>query len=497
MYVRLSEVDDVLHNPWMGWGLWAGPVSGLGKRFSLEDSTTGFGDDAPLFDWVCLDWMWADLEPQEGQFHWDKLDHVMRYWVDRGKQINLRLWVTDDPGWSGRSGASEVCPNWLWEAGAPYHEYVDEGGREVKEPDYAHPSYLSVYLPRLRAFLQAVADRYDRPGNPFNLVGCMGYGQWGEWHTLWSRYVWPDKETKHDVLSRIVRTYAEVFRHSQLSVSYAPDTFNFGQVRYPGRGKEYWKALARDDVEDFKYCQALDVALASGFALARHGFIDGLHRPDKMLMQQQWRRTALYAEGDWSYADVRRDGTHGTLNENIDVMCEWHSNYGHFYMDCHSYRQFVEDEDGRMSFERGLRAGGLGYRLVLTEASWPDTIAPGQMLLLRQKWVNRNVGRLYRPHLLKVYLFDSSGREICSAVDWAFDCTGWVRGQEYEVISAFYEAMRTETEASIMVPPDVKPGEYEIRIALVDIESQAPQIRLAIAGDDGQKRYRIGKIRVV
>jgi hypothetical protein len=37
--------------------------------------------------WVLLDWMWADLEPQEGKFHWSELDHVIQYWVQKGKQI--------------------------------------------------------------------------------------------------------------------------------------------------------------------------------------------------------------------------------------------------------------------------------------------------------------------------------------------------------------------------------------------------------------------------
>lgn len=495
MHVKPVEIDDVLHNPWMGWGIWAGPVSGLGQRFTIEDSTAGFGDDAPLFDWICLDWMWADLEPREGEFHWDDLDYVIAYWADRGKQINLRVWVTDDTGWAGKSGADKVCPAWLWEAGAPYHEYADEGGHNTKEPDYAHPDYQTVYLPRMRAFIEAVAERYDKPVNPFNLIGCMGYGQWGEWHTLWSRYVWPDEKTKHDVLSQIVRIHADAFKHSRLSISYGVDTFNFGEVRY-GRDREYLKALARDNLEDFKYRQALDVALANRFALARHGFIDGLIRTDKMLMEEQWRHTPMYAEGDWAYSDIRdKDTTHGTLDENIDVMLNWHSNYAHFYVRCDSHKTITPEDTAK--FERGLTAGGLGHRLVLAEAEWPDTIAAGQQLQLRQVWENRNVGRLYHPHLLKLYLFDSQGKESFSAVDWAFDCTGWIRGEEYEVFSALCDTGRTKNTMETMVPDFIEPGEYELRIALVDIESLQPRIQLAIAGSDNQMRYKLGTIQIV
>ena len=85
--VHPKEVDDVLHDPWMGWGLWAGLVSsGRGRRYTVQESTVGFGDDAPLFDWVCLDWMWADLGPEEGRYRWDDLDQVMNYWTERGKR---------------------------------------------------------------------------------------------------------------------------------------------------------------------------------------------------------------------------------------------------------------------------------------------------------------------------------------------------------------------------------------------------------------------------
>ena len=33
----------------------------------------------------------------------------------------------------------------------------------------------------------------------------MGYGQWGEWHTMWSDYPWPDKDIKHKVLTKIIQ----------------------------------------------------------------------------------------------------------------------------------------------------------------------------------------------------------------------------------------------------------------------------------------------------
>lgn len=120
--VRTEEIDDPIAGPYMGWGIWAGARYFDGRSFTLEYNTTGFGDSAPLFSWLLIDWMWADLEPEEGRYQWDELDAIVHFWGDHGKQIELRVWITDDPGWNGAPG-NTVCPEWLWKDGAPFHEY--------------------------------------------------------------------------------------------------------------------------------------------------------------------------------------------------------------------------------------------------------------------------------------------------------------------------------------------------------------------------------------
>jgi len=463
--VHPVEIDRPLPNPDMGWGLWAGPRYFDGRPFTLEYNTKGFGDDAPLFGWVLIDWMWSDLEPEEGHYRWQDLDAVIGYWAARGKQIDLRVWVTDDPGWNGAPG-NEVAPAWLYKTGVRFREYTGEGRSRKREPDYLHPSFEAEYLPRVKRFLTALAARYDRPGTPIALWGVMGYGQWGEWHTLWSKYPWPDKESKHRVLAEIVDMYAGIFKHGLPCISYCFDT-DSGEAA---------------TLDDFLYRQALDVGLSNGFSLARHGFIDGLMRWDKEVMSRYWRRAPLFAEGDWSYTDVKEHKTHGTFDENLDVMLEWHSNFAHFYTDAESYRREVHED--RAALERGLSSGGLGYRLVLTEASWPSELAAGGLLVLKQKWVNRNVGRCYGRYPLRVYLTDRAGKTAFSQGSDSFDASEWVAGQTY-------------TETGVFgVPKDLGPGTYDVRIALTGAENR-PRIKLAIAGEDAEGRYVLGKIRIV
>ena len=463
--VNPVEHNRVLTNPHMGWGLWAGPRYFDGRAFSLDYNTTGFGDDAPLFGWVLIDWMWSDLEPREGQYSWKDLDTVIDYWAQRGKEVELRIWITDDPGWAGAPG-NEVCPEWLWASGVKYRAYTGEGKAPKKEPDYVDPSYEKVYLPYAKRFLQALAERYDKPSSPVMLWGVMGYGQWGEWHTMWSHYPWPSVEVKRRVLTKIVEMYAEVFKVKPLIISYCFDDDRH-QVT---------------SVEDYLNRQALDVAIGKGFALARHGFIDGLMMYDRLIMERFWRTTPMWAEGNWSYTAVKDEGVHGTLEENIQVFAEWHSNWGHFYMDAGSYQRAMRED--RAVFENGLRSGGIGYRLVATEASWPEELAAGDLLMLHSTWVNRNAGRLYERYPLRIYFTDTNGQEKWSANDPSFTQTGWVQGERYNV------------DTLVTTSSKLTPGIYDVRIAMVDAAGK-PKIRLAIDGEDSQLRYKLGAIRIL
>jgi hypothetical protein len=466
MYTAVpTEIDGPVNNPYMGWGIWAGPRYFDGRSFTLKYNTAGFGDDAPLYSWVLIDWMWSDLEPQEGQYYWKDLETIIHYWAERGKQIELRIWITDDPGWAGAPG-NEVCPKWLWKDGVRYHAYTGEGKTHKREPDYADPSYQTIYLPKARRFLVALADRYDTPQSPVVLWGLFGYGQWGEWHTLWSNYPWPNKDVKNKILTQLVNMYQDIFKVKKLSISYCIDHDN-SEVT---------------SLKDFLYRQALDAAIPHEDALARHAFIDGFDYWDTLVMKKYWTTNPMWAEGNWAYTAVKDQGTHGTFDENIDVMLEWHSNWGHFYTDAESYKRSMKED--RASLERGLERGGLGFRLVPTEVSWPLELAAGDLFLMRQIWVNRNVGRLYERHPLKVYLTDSQGKEKFSEVDRSFDETHWVRGETYPVTSIFH------------LKKDLPPGAYEVRVALVDYAGK-PQINLAIQGQDSEKRYKLGTIRIL
>jgi hypothetical protein len=469
---KAKEIDAPLTNPFCGWGIWAGPRFLDSRQFSLDYNTVDFGDGAPLFSYVLVDWMWADLEPKEGDFAWREMDAVVRYWQRRGKQIQVRLWVTTDPGWNGAPG-NKVCPDWLWKAGVKFHTYKGEGGVEQRCPAYADPSWENEYLPRLKCFLTTYRQRYSHPGSAVSVNHVMGFGDWGEWHTMWSHYPWPDRKTKRRVLLDVIRTYLQVF---------APDAPEDAKLPELGIAHVYDEDCpGNTPLDEALRRQALDLAVAKGFTLSRNGFIDGLSGWPQDLIKRYWAANPTIAEANWTYDQVKDHKTHGTVREHVDSFLKWHSAYAHMYMHAASYQRALRQD--RSELERGLRTGGLGYRFVPLSVSWNNGLGPGDQLVFKQQWANRNVSRCAKPFRLKVYLARADGITVYSGIDSEFDPRSWVAGKVYDHRSSF------------RLPPGLPAGDYTLRIALVD-EWGDPRVRLGIEGGDAQLRYVLGKVRI-
>lgn len=463
-----AEIAGPIPNPYMGLGLWVGPrLYGMDaqKHYTVKDLTTGFGDNAPLFNWVMVDWDWASLEPREGEFNWKEFDTVIRYWSQRGKQLVVRLWVTDDAGWYGHPG-EPVLPEWLWKKGLKSDEYMGLGGKKVRAPDYTDPSFESVYLPALRQLETSFAERYDKPNTPVIFLQATGYGDWVDWAAWYSKVQFPSMAAKHNVLASVMQTYIERFHHIQLFETMSSDG---GKKRY-------------STLDQLLYSKAMDVAAANNFGFIGTGFIDSVGTIYSRGMERFWRHHPMFAEGNWSYDMMEDEHTHGTLDENVDGAVEWHSNFFHLYFAPDAYKRAIRKD--RAGLERALEANGIGYRLVPTSLSWPAQLPAGNLLVLHGSWVNRNAGRLYVAHPLKLYLTAGKGEEVFSEANAGIDETAWVKGQTYTLMSVFHLAKT------------IPPGTYDLRIALVDASGK-PKIRLGIAGEDAQHRYRVGQIGIL
>ena len=481
MVMHPPEIESPLKNPYKGWVIIDHAIPG---QMDAGQSITAVKDGTP-YEWyenAAVLSTWAAIETTPDRFDWTMMDQCITYWASLGKRIHLRF-ATDD------FGAIPGCPRWLFEMGVP-----KTVRNHQQFPDYTHPKYLE----RLKKFLAVFAGRYaDDPR--IETVNLQGYGDFGEWHSG------ADYDT---VTQRVaaLRGIVDCWRHAfggrkllNLSSSYEwmtrynveMDIRPLGTSIYADFPPSYHEYLHRS-VFDYAYTFP-DVTLSRhGCAGAVKGEYDG-----RLIATyfQHWRKP-MYMEffgGIDHYTGPSLVGFAGTkpgdnfVSNAMDELLTHHPTYATpmgwgaggagggikgnataFYNDYHDLM---------------LRTLNLmGYRFVLVESQFPETIAPGAEWTLRHSWENRAMGRCYHRFPLAVYLMQDS-KVIWSAVDNDFDQTAFVAGETYDLTSRF------------KLPRDLAPGKYNVRIAMVNTSGQ-PAISLAIAGGDENKRYDIGTVTV-
>jgi hypothetical protein len=422
--VRFREVDTLLDNPGQGWM-----------------SQQRHPDPEPRFPCsvVYIRFNWADAEPEEGRYHWSLIDDVIGAWQRRGAAVALRVMTCN----AHRRGYY-TSPKWLFDAGCRGFEYVaggddpTSGGERIPrlEPDYADP----IYLEKHGAFLQALGERYDgRPEIEFLDIGS--YGIWGEWHT---RNPAPAR-----VRRQIVDLYLSAFRQTPL-------------------------VFMSDDAELLPY------ALAHGTGFRRDGvgspwhednWIGSLKYAGITGMVDTWKRAPIVFEwfGTYDYLESRG----WSFDAAVDFMLRNHVT-------------LINDNLGRVPpqamplLEKLARLAGA--RFVLRELAHAGSVSRGASLPLRMNWANVGVGRLNRPHALRLFLLDATGRPVL-ATDAKADPRDWLPG-EHSVVELLH------------VPQELAAGRYAVAVMLADPRGQRRPFRLAIEAPEKEGRYELSVLNV-
>lgn len=468
------EIDTPLHNPHKGWVYidHATPTE-IDAGRSVSQCA-----DGTAFEWyqhVAVLSTWALIEEEPGAYDWSYMDRSIDYWRSQGKQIHLRF-STDEfnniPG----------CPRWIFKAGVPEYRRG-----HLRYPDYSH----SYYRERLSLLLQALADKYaDAPY--LETVNLQGYGNFGEWH---SGYNYDTVAARVAALRGIVDIWRDAFagrRFLNLSSTYEWRTVaNTGTPLLP-HGTSI-NAAFRPSYDDFRGRSAFDYALDfPDITVSRHG-VGGAVRLEydgRMIANffQHWRKP-LFMEFFGNMRDYTGPSIVGFaqtgegddhVENGVDELLTHHPNFAtpmgwgsmgaaaQFY---NEYSHLVREGHKRM-----------GYRFVLTHAAFSPRVAPGGRFVLRHSWENRAMGRCFVRYPLA--LFFMRGDDVV----WRIAAPGF--DQRYMVSGETYDFT-----SDVVLPETLEPGEYELRVAMVD-ETGAPALRLAIAGDDGQQRYPLGKVVV-
>jgi hypothetical protein len=122
----------------------------------------------------------------------------------------------------------------------------------------------------------------------------------------------------------------------------------------------------------------------------------------------------------------------------------------------------------------------MGYRFALRRVEYERTVHRGALMPQSCWWVNEGVAPVYGDYILAFEFRSPSANAVTRT---SADIRKWLPGD-----AVF--------EDSIYVPDQLPPGEYRLRIALLDPRTQQPAIRLAIEGRAQDGWYDLGPITI-
>jgi hypothetical protein len=381
---------------------------------------------------------WAGVEPQEGQYNWKQIDDAIVAGKRRGSSIALRIMTAN-----AHSKGYYSSPKWLFDSGCKGFEYLvggddpTSGGARIPriEPDYADP----IYLAKHGAFIAALGKRYDGDPN-VDFLDIGSYGIWGEWHTTHPAPI--------PVRQQIVDMYLHAFQKTPL-------------------------VFMSDDKDVMSY------ALAHGTGFRRDGVGSPWHAEHWIGspaysgvqgMADTWKRAPIVFEWFGDYAYMKSKGW------SFDAAVE-------FMLDNHV--TMINDNIGKVPPEampQLVKLGRLaGYRFVLRDLTHQSSVKRGDSLDVNMNWENVGVGKLYRAFDLSLALRNAAGRAVVIVANT--DPRDWLPGSR-------------DLSASMRIPSNLKPGEYDLEVALTDPVKQHPPLKLAFDAPENDGWYLVSHVTV-
>lgn len=411
---------------------------------------------------------WGEIEKFEDEYDWTTVDAAVKYWTNRGKRIVFRI-STDAMIISGLMKYASEVPSYLFDKYGVHFERREMQGVFYRVPDYANVKFLE----RMEKFMKAFAGRYKN--NP-SVEGVMllGYGPWGEWH---SGHSFDSYEQREQTLAKIIKIWADAWGPDM--PLFLSSTYEYDQTLTPPVSNP-------TSFEEFKKWSAFDYAWkVPNISFARNGVGGALKEYDSRLLMESFhsnKRVPVQLELYAGYAEYSQLGGYAGYTEetalqeilmyraNVMTVMGWDL-FG-------APRYFEERPDLVYKMNRYL-----GYRLMPRQLKYPSAVTPGSNFELEHIWVNDAVGRATKDYNLAFYFVDEKGKVAFTQVHKNLATSNMTYGNVY--------ANTTE----ISVPKTLSKGIYTIKLALTDEKGQ-PAIELGITGNDGTKRYTVGRIQV-
>jgi hypothetical protein len=458
--VHPQDNGAILENPGMGWFFYNYDNNIRTYTVDLAPS-----DTVPDFQGVTVVYLrlaWSYLEPEEGQYNWSILDTPMQKWVQAGKKVAFRF--TTSEGRPEEAGGF-ATPKWVEKAGAKGHYLQNRKiapSGPVWEPDFNDP----IFLAKLDNFLAAAAEHYD--GNPNVAFIDVGFGLWGEGHTVSSTEIPYDVET--------IRRHIDLYKkHFKKTLLVANDDFAI-----QGRG-----------LEALGYARDQGLTLRDDSILVQPGDEAYYHA---YLSYNFWPILPIILESE-HYGASKQRGAWEDGHLFLQAIEDYHASYASVHWYPREFLAANRDLVHRISMR-------LGYRLELEEISWPDSVPAGGSMDVGYRWRDAGVAPCLPGGHPTVTLEDNKGGITGVFVDEDFDVRELPVGppeRSKSIARRLLSSFPQEDKPLIhfQLPPAniLRPGIYSVYISVGDLTG-SPEINLPLDKSDKHRRYLVGKITI-
>ena len=438
--------DDVLFNPGMGLYL----AGGSGLRYQPTADAWALS----LCDIIYFRPDWNELEADGPGAGFDAyFGPIFDFWVNqRGKRVAFRVMSE-----SMHSPSKYATPAWVFEQGAPGVVHRGLRGQEQLDPVFWDDRYLDAHC----QFIERLGKYLDgREGLEFVDIG--GIGEWGEMHLgLHIQGRWTPQQLEETGFARdkYVAAYRRVI---DAHAAAFPRTRVFLNVGSYAEINDYAALRGCHFRQDGLTPRGPSANVGKLFyqPYSRRGVIGNyeFHSGYQSMIEKGWDLPTTVAVGlsdPISY-----------LNTNILSPQAW------------------EDAPAEVKQLFVDAARKIGYRFLLTQLNVSaefhlDGQTPAR-LLTEHTWKNAGVAPCHESYALEFTLHDAQDRIVAQQRHFPHcPTTLWSPGEEV-------------TERTLIhVDAEVPPGDYELKVSMLDDKGDRRRILLGIAGRDEADRYRL------
>ncbi len=438
--VRPKTIDSTLINPGIGiqtFQRFSGQAIYPGARWSEVGPEGKVADapgkvDFPSSTLAYLRWFWSQLEPERGRYRWEIIDSALEQAHQHHQTLMLRIMPYDE---------TSPLPEWYLKSGAKRANKPEDKDGKIWSPDSSDPLYRQAWS----ELIHEAGRRYD--GHPdLDAVDISTAGYWGEG---WVPYL-PDWSVQQELID----VYFESFQRTPKLVNFDElHALVYATKRGAGWRLDCWGDMGRPVRGNWSHMFDL--------------YPEQLARDPSLY--DAWRTGPVSLESCGTPLSWKKWGF--DVKPILDQALLWHAS-------SINIKSTAIPEEWKAQF--GEFQKKLGYRFALRRLEHPGVAPAGSMLTLKMWWQNTGSSPAYHEYLLAV---EFRSKTAASSVTLPVDVRKWLPGDSVY-------------EGSVYLDASLAPGQYAVRVAMLDPITRKPVIRFAMEGlaDDGW--YQVSEIKV-